>query len=373
MTIYVDVSAAVHSKAGLSRYAASLVNGLAPLLGDRLAFFQNSLGRLGPLEGWPNVPTVGVPWGYKPWRGLVLARHLMRWPIRSMLPNAELFHATEHLLPPVEGIPTVLTVHDLIYERFPEYHKRANYVYLRTAMPVFCKRATAIIAVSESTKRDLMSEYAIPPDKVTVIPEAAAPTFCPQPPEVIAAVRERYHLPQRYILAVGTIEPRKNLGRLVEACGPLFDANLVDALVLVGSLGWLYQGFFEQIAQTPWQDRVLLPGFVREQDLPAVYSGALITAQSSLYEGFGFPPLEAMQHGTPVLSSRSGSLPEVLGKAARYTYINDPSIWAEATQELLEDSSERDRLRQAGLQHVKQFDWATTARQTWQAYSEVAS
>lgn len=371
MTIYVDVSAAVHSKAGLSRYAASLVNGLAPLLGDRLAFFQNSLGRLGPLEGWPNVPTVGVPWGYKPWRGLVLARHLMRWPIRSMLPNAELFHATEHLLPPVEGIPTVLTVHDLIYERFPEYHKRANYVYLRTAMPVFCKRATAIIAVSESTKRDLMSEYAIPPDKVTVIPEAAAPTFCPQPPEVIAAVRERYHLPQRYILAVGTIEPRKNLGRLVEACGPLFDANLVDALVLVGSLGWLYQGFFEQIAQTPWQDRVLLPGFVREQDLPAVYSGALITAQSSLYEGFGLTVLEAMACGSPVCASDSSSLPEVGGDAARYFDPRDIKGMRETLCEVAQDAGLRDAMRAEGYAQAGRFSWSATAAKTVDLYDRL--
>ena len=318
MTIYVDVSAAIHGKAGLSRYAESLVRALDPLLAERLGLFQNSLGTRGPLAGLEARRVAGVSYGYKPWRALVLASQLVRHSMSGLVPDAELFHATEHLLPPMGRVPTVLTVHDLIFERYPEYHKRGNYLYLRMAMPLYCRRASAIIAISQSTRSDLTALYGIPEHKIHVITEAAAPGFCPQTPERVAQVRARYGLPERYILAVGTLEPRKNLPRLIDACGPLFDRGLADALVLVGSRGWLVEEFDAHLAASPWSDQVILPGFVQENDLPAVYAGALLTAQPSLYEGFGLPVLEAMACGSPVCSSATSSLPEVGGDAARY-------------------------------------------------------
>ncbi len=371
MTIYVDVSAAVHGKAGLSRYAESLVIALAPLLDERLALFQNSLGRRGPLAGWPQERIAGVRWGYKPWRALVLARQLLRWPMSNLLPNAELFHATEHLLPPLGELPTVLTVHDLIFERFPAYHKRANYLYLRRAMPLFCQKARAIIAISENTRQDLVERYHLPPEKITVIPEAAAPGFAPQPPAIIAEVRARYRLPERYILAVGTLEPRKNLSRLVDACGPLFDAGLVDALVLVGARGWLYEGFFQHLEASPWRERVILPGFVREQDLPAVYGGALVTAQPSLYEGFGLPVLEAMACGSPVCASNSSSLPEVGGDAALYFDPENVGEMTETLRAVVTSQELRRHMREAGLARARQFTWAETARRTVAVYEQL--
>ncbi len=142
MTIYVDVSSAVHAKAGLSRYASSLVRALAPLLGDELALFQNSLGRRGPLAG-VKQPISGVPWGYKPWRGAVWLSQLLRIGLDGLVPGATLFHATEHLLPCFRQVPTVLTVHDLIFERLPTHHKPMNRFYLQHAMPLFCRRANA--------------------------------------------------------------------------------------------------------------------------------------------------------------------------------------------------------------------------------------
>lgn len=371
MAIYVDVSAAVHGKAGLSRYAESLVVALAPLLGERLALFQNSLGRRGPLAGWPPERVAGVRWGYKPWRGLVLARHAAHWPMRLLPPDAELFHATEHLLPPLGDLPTVLTVHDLIFERFPAYHKRSNYVYLRWAMPLFCRRARAIIAISENTRQDIVDHYHVSPAKIAVIPEAAAPSFVPQPPEVVAQVRERYGLPERYALAVGTLEPRKNLARLVDACGPLFDEGLLDALVLVGARGWLYEGFFAHLAASPWRERIILPGYVREQDLPAIYSGASVTAQPSLYEGFGLPVLEAMACGSPVCASATSSLPEVGGDAALYFDPEDVQEMSETLRAVVGDAARRQQMREAGLARARQFSWAETARQTLALYERL--
>jgi glycosyltransferase involved in cell wall biosynthesis len=373
MTIYVDVSAAVHGKAGLSRYAESLVHSLEPLMGDRLSVFQNSLGRRGPLKGWTPERTAGVTWSYKPWRAMVLARQWAGWPMSGLLPGAELFHATEHLLPPLGRIPTVLTVHDLIFERYPAYHKRANYLYLRAAMPLFCRHASAIIAISESTKADLMGLYSVPGSKITVIPEAAAPEFHPQSRRRIKQVREHYRLPERYILAVGTLEPRKNLSRLIDACGPLFDRGLADALVLVGARGWLVEDFDAHVASSPWRERILLPGFVAEEDLPVVYAGALITAQPSLYEGFGLPVLEAMACGSPVCSSTAASLPEVGGEAARYFDPTHVSAMSATLLEVAADEDLQEQMRQAGLAQAARFSWDRTARETYALYERVIS
>ena len=236
----------------------SLVGAMAPMLGDRLRLFQNSLGRVGPLEGWGGPQVVGVRWSYKPWRAAVWAGQALRCPFDSRLTDAELFHATEHLLPYFRQTPTVLTVHDLIFDRFPRFHKLQNYVYLRSAMPLYCRRADAIIAISDATRHDLISLYGLDPAKIHVIAEAAAPSFVPQSDEKVATVRGRYGLPQRYVLAVGTLEPRKNLARLIDACGPLFDQGLADGLVLVGSRGWLYDDFFGHLEAIPWRDKVIL-------------------------------------------------------------------------------------------------------------------
>jgi len=371
MTIYVDVSSAVHAKAGLKRYAECLVSELRPLLGDRLCLFQNSLGRCGPLPGWEGHSVVGVRWGYRPWRLAVWLRHLGHWPMDGMLPHASLFHATEHLLPPFDHIPTVLTVHDLIFQRFPQYHKAFNYRYLCATMPIYCRKATAIIAVSEATKSDLQEFYSIAPAKITVIPEAAAPHFVPQMPRRIQAVKRRYGLPPRYVLCVGTIEPRKNLTRLVDACGPLLAQNLIDGLVLVGRKGWLYEGFFRHLNTLPWHDKVILPGYVADADLPAVYAGALVTVQPSLCEGFGLPVLEAMASGSPVCASKVSSLPEVGGDAARYFAPENTEEISEVLCEVLLDADLRQSIRQRGLARAALFSWRRTAQQTLALYERV--
>ena len=371
MTVYVDVSSAVHAKAGLSRYAESLVRELKPLLGTRLCLFQNSLGRRGPLPGWEGYPTKGTTLGYKPWRMAVWLGQIFYWSMDRLVPGAELFHATEHLLLPLKNIPTVLTVHDLVFERYPQYHKIWNYTFLRSAMPLFCQRATAIIAISEATKADLQALYGLDPAKITVIPEAAAARFGPQPTERVEAARRRYGLPPRYILSVGTIEPRKNLTRLVDACRPILEMGLSDGLVIVGSKGWLYEGFFEHLEKLPWRDKVILPGFVADEDLPAVYCGALVTVQPSLWEGFGLPVLEAMACGCPVCASNISSLPEVGGDAVRYFDPTHTEEISSVLADVLRDAELRREMRQRGLARSAAFSWRHTAERTVALYEQV--
>lgn len=371
MSIYVDVSSAVHGKAGLRRYAESLVNALRPLLGDRLRLFQNGLGRQGPLPGFERWPTTGVRWGYRPWRSLVAAGQWLRWPMNGLVPGAALFHATEHLLPPLRDIPTVLTVHDLIFEHLPQHHKLLNRTYLGATMPLFCRRASAILTVSEATKRDLLALYGVAAERVTVIPEAADPRFRPQPPEVVARVRKRYGLPPRYVLAVGTIEPRKNLSRLVDACGPLMDDGLIDALVIVGGLGWLYEGFLRHVEDSPWRERIIRPGYVPDDDLPAVYAGALVSAQPSLYEGFGLPVLEAMASGCAVCAGEVSSLPEVGGDAALYVDPHDTEAMSETLRTLARDGALREEMARRGIARAACYSWERTARETLALYERV--
>ncbi len=371
MIIYVDISSAVHSKAGLGRYARNLVDELRPLLGEQLHLFQNDVGRAAPLPGWEEYPVAGVRLGYKPWRAAVCAGQVVHWPMDRLIPGATLFHATEHLLPPFAHVPTVLTVHDLVFEHYPQHHKVLNYLYLQAMMPLYCQRASAIIAISEATKADLIALYGVDAGKITVIPEAAAAHFGPQSPELVAAVRRRYSLPERYILAVGTIEPRKNLSRLADACGPLITEGTIDGLVLVGQKGWLYEGLFRHLAELPWRKQIILPGFVAEDDLPAVYSGATVTVQPSLYEGFGLPMLEAMASGSPVCASSTSSLPEVGGEAARYFDPLDTEGMTDTLRTVAGDAALRDSMRSLGLARAARFSWRHTAEETLALYERV--
>jgi len=368
--VVVDVSAAVNSKAGLGRYAASLVQHLQHTwVGPDLHLFYNRRpgGALPPALA--HLPARRVTLGYKPWRMLIWWAHLAHIPLNALLPpHTRLFHATEHLLPPLRHIPTVLTVHDLIFERFPQYHKRLNRLFLTRAMPLFTRRASAIIAISQATAADLVHFYGIPRERIHVIYEAPAPHFRPPPEEEIRRVRRAYGLPPRYMLTVGTIEPRKNLGRLLQAFEQLHGQGLVDGLVIVGAKGWLYESFFQQLAQSPVRDHVHLPGFVPDADLPPLYAGATLFVLPSLFEGFGLPALEAMASGAPVALARSGALPEVGGDAACYF---DPTRVEEMVRVLgkcLDDAALREHMRQAGLAQAARFSWQKTAEQTASLY-----
>ncbi|TET55068.1 MAG: glycosyltransferase family 1 protein, partial [Anaerolineales bacterium] len=217
MAIYVDVSAAVHHRAGLGRYAESLARALVDGDGQRYRLFYNRERGVDSPAGLEHITARTVALGYKPWRMLVWLGQLARLGFDRLLPDGELFHATEHLLPPLRGIPTVLTVHDLIFRHLPAHHKRLNRWYLNATMPLYCRRASHIIAVSDYTRQDLIEAYGVSPDKITVVHEAADPQFRPWPSHAVEAVRARYGLPERYLLLVGTVEPRKNLGLLAEA------------------------------------------------------------------------------------------------------------------------------------------------------------
>ncbi len=370
--ITLDLSAAVHRRAGLGRYAESLARALYALVPEELACFYNAERDIAPLAGLEHLPTHTVALGYKPWRMLIWAGQLARIPFNRLIPDATLFHATEHLLLPLRNIPTVLTVHDLIFRHLPEHHKRLNRWYLNATMPLYCRRARHIIAVSEATRQDLIAAYGVPPEKITVVLEAADPQFTPQPPERIAAARERYGLPERYLLFVSTIEPRKNLTRLLRAWEPLYLAKEAPPLVIVGKRGWLAEDFYAALEASPAREGVLFTGYIADGDLPALYSGATAFTFPSLYEGFGLPPLEAMACGAPVLCANTSSLPEVVGDAALTVDPTSVDAIRDGLRRLLSDAELRADLRTRGIARAAQFSWERAARETLALYRSIS-
>ncbi|MEZ4657957.1 MAG: glycosyltransferase family 1 protein [Caldilineaceae bacterium] len=282
-------------------------------------------------------------------------------PLPPFSPSSpSLYHATEHLLPYTRR-PTVLTVHDLIFERIPEHHTLRNRLFLRLAMPRFVKAANAIIAVSWQTKRDLIQLYNAPSEKIHVIYEGIDARFQPAALEEIARVKA-LHSPQRpYLLMVGTLEPRKNHATAIRALARLKQRGSPHQLLIVGGLGWMFEPVHKLLDELRLHDDVHFTGYVPNEDLPALYSGADAVLLPSLYEGFGFTVLEAMACGAPVICSNVSSLPEVAGNAALMTPPEDDEALAAAIQRLLAEPGLADDLRQKGAERAALFRWERCA------------
>ncbi len=374
MRICIDISPAVHHKAGLGRYAQELTAALmaSGAENEYLAFYNEpeTAHIAPPLDRLPRLTSNLTT---KPWRMRVLVSHLARRPQDSLARGVDIFHATAHLLPRFTRVKTVFTLHDLAFRICPETHTRVNRVFLSAAMPRFLRAADAIIAVSQWTKADAMRLYGIPEDKITVIYEGVHPHFRPPTAEDIAAARRKYNLPERFILYLGTIEPRKNLSVLLDAYALLRSQHVcADArLVIAGKKGWLYEPFLRHVRELGLQDEVLFPGFIADDDLPALYGAADVFAYPSLFEGFGLPVLEAMACAVPVVCSNASSLPEVAGDAALLVSPHDTAALAAALQRVLADAELRVKLVTLGLAQARRFTWQETARQTLAVYNQV--
>jgi glycosyltransferase involved in cell wall biosynthesis len=373
MRICLDISPAVHRRAGLGRYAQELTESLLHLdkENEYVAFYNGPRGVVPqpPLDRLPRL-TVGL--SNKPWRMSILLAHHLGLNLDRLFPGVDLLHSTDHLLPPLRRVRTVFTVHDLIFLFFPEYHLPLNRWYLTLMMPRFIRRADAVITVSECSRRDLVRLYCLDQARIHVIYEGIDDRFRPvEDPEVLATVRRRYGLPDGFILYVGTIEPRKNLTTLLEAYQTLKGQGLESKLVIVGKKGWLYQDFFRRLRDLGLKGQVIFPGYVPDDDLPAIYSAAQVFAFPSLYEGFGLPVLEAMACGTPVVCSNTSSLPEVAGQAALTIDPRRPQELAQALQRVLEDAALRAELKGKGLAQAARFSWERAARETLRVYESV--
>jgi len=312
------------------------------------------------------VPPEGIPSTHRstfPFAG----RHLL-WSSALRRSGADVFFGCIGQLPlGGVGMPSVVTAHDLAIYRNPEWFPDGQWLSVQHVVPRSLRRADRVICVSNSTARDVAALLGVPHDRLRVVPLGVDPAFRPQPPEVIAGVRRRLDLPERFCLFVSTIEPRKNLPVLLDAWAHLEDRL---PLVVAGATGWRAQEIEAKLERANGDVRRL--GTVAREDLPALYSAAACLCHPAWYEGFGLPPLEAMACGTPVVASDRSSLPEVVGDAGLLVDPADPDAWTEALERVLGDEALRDDLRRRGRARAASFTWTRTARETWQVLQEVA-
>lgn len=287
--------------------------------------------------------------------------------------TADLYHGCLNVAPLLSPVPTVITIHDLAFIRFPQTFRAYNRIYLDLATRLSARRASRILAVSEHTKREVVGLLGIPPERVIVTPNAARSHFRPPAPATIEQLRARHGLPERFVLYVGTLEPRKNLTTLLEAF-TLVSRSVPDVPLLIGGgKGWMYEPIFARLEQLNLRDRVKFAGYLPEEELPLWYAAATVFVFPSIYEGFGMPPLEAMACGTPVITSNTSSLPEVVGDAGLMVAPTDTIGLAEAIRRVLVDADLRAELRQRGLARARRFSWADTAAKTLVAYREAVA
>lgn len=365
MRICIDISPAAHRKAGLGRYARELAERACRLdTADEYSVFTYGRSEAQIPAPLAHLPLLSVPLAAKPWRMSVLLAHYAHAPMDRLFPGVSLFHGTDHLLPRFRRVRSVFTLHDLIPMLFPEFHLPLNRWFLTLMFPKFLRHADAIVAVSECTKRDAVRIYGVPEDKITVIYNGVDARFRPVPDaDALRRVRAAYNLPEAYILYLGTIEPRKNLVRLLEACHALRQQGYPHRLAIVGAKGWLYQPVFDKIAELGLESEVIFPGFIADEDLPAVYAGASLFAFPSLYEGFGIPPLEAMACGVPTLVSDTSSLPEVVGDAALQVTPTDTTAIRAGMERILTDPALAAKLAAKGPERARLFTWEKAAEQ----------
>lgn len=276
--------------------------------------------------------------------------------------RADVTHFTASVVPPgAENY--VVTAHDIAFMRNPKWFRWDRALYYRLTIARGIRGARHVIADSEATARDIEARLGVPRARVSVAPLGVSPEFYPRDASEQARVRARYSLPDAFLLFVGTIEPRKNLVRLIEAHAQVEEG---PPLAIAGRRGWKFEATLSAAARKP--ERILFPDFIDEDDLSAVLSAAHAFVWPSLWEGFGLPPLEAMACGTPVLTSNTSSLPEVVGDAGVLVDPENVESIAEGLRRVTGDEELRARLRTAGVARAAKFSWEATGKQVVAGY-----
>ncbi|MDI6891766.1 MAG: glycosyltransferase family 1 protein [Actinomycetota bacterium] len=373
MKIGIDISSAVNQQAGIGRYTYYLVEHLLKMdTQNEYTLFYYYTGEDRKLfEGYPNVVRKATRIPGRLLRLGYLSLSKLHLSADFLVDDVDLFHSPDCVLPPLR-VKSIVTIHDLASILFPQYYTAINRSYLKFMVPQSARQAEKIIVDSEATKNDAVNLLKVPTSKIKVIYPGVDKKFRRVEREEIVAIKQRYQLPDKYILFVGTIQPRKNLATLVDAFSLLKrDKDFDWELIVAGPKGWLYRDLFQRIEQLELSRDVIFLDFVPGEDLPALYNGADIFVYPSLYEGFGLPVLEAMACGTPVICSNVSSLPEIVGDAA---ILVDPYFvegLSQAIYSLLMDNNKRGELREKGLKRARMFSWEKAASEVLEVYREI--
>lgn len=356
---------------GIGTYIRNLLRHLARLDGETeyVLLCQSRDRALGPTLGGNFRVEVDSSPPYS-----IREQFSIPWSLLRMRPA--LFHEPHYVLPPLTRCPSVVTVHDCIHLRFPQYlPNRAASTYARTQMSSAVRRSDRVLTVSEASKRDILSFFDVPPEKVTVIYNAIDERFASPPPDdEIHRVAERYQLHDTFALYVGNVKPHKNVERLIDALHVLRARGMDHlSLVVIGDELSKYASLRRAVHRYNLHKFVRFLGYLPDETLAIVYRLASVFVFPSLYEGFGLPPLEAMACGTPVVTSNVSSLPEVVGDAALLVDPSDAACIADAVQRVLTEPDLRASLRERGLARAREFSWDRSVRQIRTIYHEVAS
>lgn len=345
-----------YRQTGVSRYISELIAGLERVKSpdDKLMLFGQNTG---PIK---DNPMARILWEQT---GL---------PVNIAARRLDVFHTPIGAVPFLSIAPTVVTVHDLAFLKYPDQLPASRRTWLIGAVRMSARRAAKIITVSQATARDLQEWLDIPDDKIEAIPLAISGKVERVEGTSLDVFRMKWDIEKPYILAVGTLEPRKNLPTLLRAFAKIKD-DIEHQLVLVGPEGWLTGELKNTLEELNLGDRVRLTGFVSDEELGGWYSGADLYVFPSHYEGFGLPAIEAMRCGAPVLASDNSAFPEVIGDAGVLIPASDVDLWAESIRDLLRNETRRLHLRDLGFARADAFSWDRTAQETYNVYKEVAS
>jgi glycosyltransferase involved in cell wall biosynthesis len=380
MRIAIDYSAAVNQRAGVGRLVRNQILALADADADneyRLVYARPNKGSEPQFPRALNFARHEIPLSE---RYLTILWHRAKLPVPAdwLSGPVDVYHSPDFVLPPLRHAKGILTVHDLAFLMRPDCADERLRRYLEEVVPRSVQRADFIIADSENTRNDLLVLLGVRPASIAVVPGGVEERF-----RRVTDAQQLQHARRQigvgdapFVLAIGVIEPRKNLNRLMDAFLSLKKRGGVPSdlkLVLAGGNGWLFDGIFEHHAASPIRDDILLPGFVPDELLPAVYSAADVLAFPSLYEGFGLPILEAMACGTPVVASRASCLPEVAEGAALLIEPTDVDGLATALEQMLSDSTLRAQLLERGLQRAAEYTWRGAAERLLDVYRKVAA
>ncbi len=366
MRIGIRISPLTSPFTGIPVYVLNLVKEIAKLDRENLYFLYTNKPLPFPLELPENFRVVLVN---RPYPKLQLW-YQIGLPIRMRKDGLHLYHDTLFLLPLLQGkIPGIVTIHDLSGLLMPEFHEKR--VSLTSKLiPYAVRKARRIIAVSRFTAMEVEKHFPQAGGKIRVVYNGVSPQFKPSCEEEIGRVKRKFGISGPYIMYLGTIEPRKNLKNLLRAFS-LIRGKIPHRLVVAGMRGWKYSGIFAVLRDLGIEERVVFTGFVPSPDLPPLYSGADVFVYPSLYEGFGIPVLEAMACGTPVVASRTSSLPEVVGEAGLLADPYSPEEIASQILRVLESPDLALELSRRGIERAKGFTWERTAKETLRVYSEV--